>query len=192
MNKGLYLAISLTVPLLSQAATTDNTALPDGPGKAVVQRMCVGCHSLKVVTSKRATPNQWNDLVQLMVSRGADGSDEDIDTVIKYLSAHFGPDAKPETAGSSAPAATDQDASSSTTATPAKNAESTSASDTNVNVNTASAQQLESSLGLSEQEAQAVVHSREQNGKFKDWHGVAAVPGVSAEKIEENHNRITF
>lgn len=190
MNKGVYLGVILTVPLFSQAGTPDNTALPDGPGKAVVQRMCVGCHSLKVVTSKRATPNQWNDLVQLMVSRGADGSDEDIDTVIKYLSTHFGPDAKPETPGS----ATHQAAPSSTVATPAKDTESASpsATDTTVNVNTATAQQLESSLGLSEQEAQAVVHYREHNGNFKDWHGVAAVPGVSAERIEENHNRITF
>jgi competence protein ComEA len=61
-----------------------------------------------------------------------------------------------------------------------------------VNVNKASAQDLETSLGLAKADAEAVVRYREQNGNFKTWHDVAAVPGVSAAKIEEVQKRITF
>jgi hypothetical protein len=67
------------------------SALPDGPGKDVVERMCVGCHDMKTVTSKHQTQDEWAQTVDDMVSRGANGSDEDIDKVVKYLSAHFGP-----------------------------------------------------------------------------------------------------
>jgi competence ComEA-like helix-hairpin-helix protein len=49
--------------------------------------------------------------------------------------------------------------------------------------NKASAQDLESSLGRFKAEAEPIVKYREQNGNFKTWHDVAAVPGVSAAKI---------
>lgn len=84
------------------SASSKKSELPDGPGKEVVQRMCVGCHGLSTVTSKRATPDEWASIVDLMVSRGADGSDEDIDKVVKYLSASF-PPAKPATPPAAAP-----------------------------------------------------------------------------------------
>ncbi len=53
-----------------------------------------------------------------------------------------------------------------------------------MNVNKATAQELESSLGLAKPDAEAIVKYREQKGSFKTWQDVAAVPGVSAAKIE--------
>ena len=66
-------------------------ALPDGPGKAVTERMCKGCHGLDNVVRARRTEDKWAEVVDDMVSRGAKGSDDEVDQVIKYLSAHFGP-----------------------------------------------------------------------------------------------------
>jgi competence protein ComEA len=64
--------------------------LPDGPGKAVVERMCTGCHGLENVVRARLTKERWGFIVDDMVSRGATGTDDEIDQVINYLAANFG------------------------------------------------------------------------------------------------------
>ena len=148
-------------------------AMPAGAGKAIVQEKCVVCHALSVVTSKHASHKEWDQVVNQMVSRGADLTDDEIDTVIEYLSKNYGP--------------LDQ------TATPAPSGTAdTSSSEAPVNVNKASAEDLESSLGLAKPEAEAIVKYREQKGNFKTWQDVAAVPGVAAAKIEGLQKRITF
>jgi competence protein ComEA len=63
--------------------------LPDGPGKAVVEKMCTGCHGLENVVRARLTKERWGFIVDDMVSRGATGTDEEIDQVINYLAANF-------------------------------------------------------------------------------------------------------
>lgn len=65
-------------------------SLPVGKGKAIVQQDCVGCHALKVVTSKRASKEQWTTIVNQMVTRGAEVDDDDIETVVNYLTKNFG------------------------------------------------------------------------------------------------------
>jgi competence protein ComEA len=147
------------------------TAMPAGAGKAIVQEKCVVCHALSVVTSKHASRKEWDQVVNQMVSRGADLTDEEIDTVIEYLSKNYGP--------------LDQTA----TPAPAATADTSAAP---VNVNKASAEDLESSLGLAKPEAEAIVKYREQKGNFKTWQDVAAVPGVPAAKIEGLQKRLTF
>ena len=147
-------------------------ALPPGKGKAIVARACKNCHALKVVTSKRATKEQWSAVVDQMVSRGADLSDDEIDTVVNYLAKNFGPHAKP-----AAPAANNflaqQDLES-------------------VNVNQASATELSAVLGISAQQSGEIVSYREAHGKFKNWRGVARVPGVHASEIKINKDRLRF
>ena len=66
-------------------------SLPPGKGKAIVQQECKGCHALKVVTSKRASKEQWTTVVNQMITRGAEVPDEDIESVVEYLSKNFGP-----------------------------------------------------------------------------------------------------
>jgi competence ComEA-like helix-hairpin-helix protein len=64
--------------------------LPEGKGKDVLQHMCTNCHGLDQVTSTRYSKKFWGSVVDDMVSRGAEGSDEDINLVISYLSRNFG------------------------------------------------------------------------------------------------------
>jgi cytochrome c5 len=88
----IFIAASLSVVAAqSTPAAPAGAALPDGPGKSIVQRSCNACHALGVITSKRASPDQWSQVVNEMVSRGADLSDDEIDTLIQYLSTNFGP-----------------------------------------------------------------------------------------------------
>jgi competence protein ComEA len=85
----------LFVVLISGVAAVILTAaqgddLPDGKGKDVVLRMCTNCHGIAQVTSTRYSKKFWGSVVDDMVSRGAEGSDEDVNLVINYLSRNFG------------------------------------------------------------------------------------------------------
>ncbi len=84
--------VFLGLALTAQA----QSSLPDGPGKAVVERMCTTCHGLNVVTGQRMTKPRWADQVDDMVSRGAVGTDEDVKQVVEYLSRNFGKDQPPD------------------------------------------------------------------------------------------------
>lgn len=80
----------LLATLLLFAAPSHVTTLPPGEGKAIVQRTCVSCHALKVVTAKKASKEEWSVLVDQMVSRGADLNDDEIEIVVDYLAKNFG------------------------------------------------------------------------------------------------------
>jgi putative heme-binding domain-containing protein len=70
-------------------------SLPEGQGKAEFQRICGNCHSVAIATSQRMTQAQWTGVVNDMVSRGAQGSQQDLDNVTSYLATHFGQGAPP-------------------------------------------------------------------------------------------------
>ena len=70
--------------------------LPEGKGKELLQMICADCHGLDVITSQRATKDGWASIVDSMVSRGASGTKEQLDTLIDYLAKNFGPEKKVE------------------------------------------------------------------------------------------------
>lgn len=65
-------------------------ALPDGKGKAEFVESCTACHRTEMATRLRKTPDEWRKTVDDMVARGADGSKEDLDNIVLYLSTNFG------------------------------------------------------------------------------------------------------
>jgi competence protein ComEA len=76
-----FLAISLTV-----AQAQD---LPPGKGKELVENSCGSCHGLDVVVAQHATKDGWASIVDYMVSRGATGTPEEIQTIVEYLAKSF-------------------------------------------------------------------------------------------------------
>ena len=60
------------------------------------------------------------------------------------------------------------------------------------NVNTATAKDLQFALGFSDNEAQAIVALREQNGKFTDFEQMKKVPGIDLEKLQAKRPEIAF
>jgi competence protein ComEA len=154
------------------AAAAATPALPPGKGKAIVARTCVNCHALKVVTSKRATKEQWSALVDQMVSRGADLNDDEIDTVVNYLSKNFGLKGAP--------------------AVPAKKNFLPTQKMDSVNVNQASANELAATLHFSAEKCAAIVAYREKNGNYKDWRDLTNVPGIQAADIESRKDLLQF
>ena len=157
----VILCLAFTLP-------SDETALPPGEGQAIVQQKCASCHALKVVTGKRASRQQWSTIVDQMVTRGADVSDDDMDTVLDYLAKNFGP----ATAQASGDKGNDRTGP--------------------VNVNTASAAELAAALDLTAEESTSIVSYRERNGNFREWRDLTKVPGVEAKKIESNKSRLVF
>ena len=60
-------------------------------GEALLQSICSDCHTLDVITRQKKSRAESTAVVADMVSRGAQGSPEDLNEVVEYLSANFGP-----------------------------------------------------------------------------------------------------
>jgi cytochrome c5 len=85
---------------VSPACASSNTShLPDGPGKATVQKICSGCHPAEIVLGHRDTKDGWEQIVSDMVNKGANGTDDEFNTIIDYLAAHFPKDSDSQAAG---------------------------------------------------------------------------------------------
>lgn len=160
--------------------------LPDGPGKEVVLKKCVSCHTLQVVVARRGNEDDWAQEVSKMVGRGATISDDDADTIVDYLAAHFGPNSpKP---GPSSPSS-DASQPDSSAAPDRKNV----GAGTPVYINNATAGQLQSGLDLTPDQAEKIVHYREQSGDFKSLQQLLSViGGDAASKIENEQSKIEF
>ncbi|HEX8029899.1 MAG TPA: ThuA domain-containing protein [Vicinamibacterales bacterium] len=65
--------------------------LPDGPGKEAVRKICGECHTVEQAVSMRGSEKDWKDVIDLMVDRGATGSEEDFRTILAYLAKNYGP-----------------------------------------------------------------------------------------------------
>ena len=94
---GGVLAPVLSYSGVAQQAPPPANATPDlppGPGREPFLKICTGCHAASVVTSERHTAEEWGNIVDEMRSRGANGSDEDMDKILAWLAANYPP--KPE------------------------------------------------------------------------------------------------
>jgi len=65
-------------------------SLPDGKGKEALKTICTGCHEIGAVIGSRRTRIGWQRNVEEMVSRGAEGSEEDLQALIDYLTRFYG------------------------------------------------------------------------------------------------------
>ena len=63
--------------------------LPDGPGKAELQKVCGGCHQAERSAAVRLTREGWEGVIGDMIARGAKGTDEEFTAILDYLAKHF-------------------------------------------------------------------------------------------------------
>lgn len=64
--------------------------LPDAPGKATVERVCSGCHSLGAFSQTRMSRQEWGFIIDQMVERGAKITRSDRRTILNYLAKNLG------------------------------------------------------------------------------------------------------
>lgn len=86
--KRWIVAVSLTVV----AAAQTELKLPDGAGRKQFQDICSKCHELDGIVALHNTKQAWTHVVDQMVERGAEGSDEDFELIVEYLTKNFGRD----------------------------------------------------------------------------------------------------
>jgi hypothetical protein len=65
------------------------SVLPDAPGRDVTVKLCGSCHAAETVASVRHTPEGWRDVIAKMVAAGAEGTEQELETVFQYLSTQF-------------------------------------------------------------------------------------------------------
>ena len=77
------------VMVLTGIAAAQTASKPD-PAKAVLEKVCAKCHELDGILKTRNTKERWSSIVDEMVSRGAEATDEQIDLIVDYLAANYG------------------------------------------------------------------------------------------------------
>jgi competence protein ComEA len=87
------------ISLLAAALLTASAAfaqLPDGPGKAETEKVCSQCHEVERSVSLRQDRAGWQSTIDKMVNLGAKASDQDLQRILDYLSAHYAADEVPK------------------------------------------------------------------------------------------------
>src|ERR1700723_1481227 len=91
-----------SIACLSLAVVSHAQSLPEGKGKADFQRICSNCHSVSMATTQRMTQAEWIGVVNDMVSRGAQGTQDELNNVVTYLATNYGKDKAPAAANAAA------------------------------------------------------------------------------------------
>ena len=72
----------------------DEIPLPEGPGKDLTKKTCGNCHSTNVWVQQRHTPEKWSSIIDNMISKGLEASDDDLATINDYLGKYLAPPAQ--------------------------------------------------------------------------------------------------
>ena len=92
--RGLFLATVIVLLFVAPSGPPGpmlaaQNVLPDAPGRDVTARVCANCHAAETVASVRHTPEGWRDVIAKMVAAGAEGTEQELETVLQYLSTQF-------------------------------------------------------------------------------------------------------
>ena len=87
----VLIALLLASISTSALAQDDFKALPAGAGRAEAVKVCSQCHSPELVANQRLDEPGWRALVNQMANNGAQGTDAEFETIIKYLTQTFPP-----------------------------------------------------------------------------------------------------
>jgi competence protein ComEA len=84
------LLFALTSVEAARPRAAEPSELPPGPGRDTLIRVCSDCHGVDLFEGQRRTRDQWREVVEDMVSRGANSSDDDTKTIVNYLATAMG------------------------------------------------------------------------------------------------------
>lgn len=87
LPKKLYLIAGCV--LLASEMAAGAAQLPEGKGKAEVEKICSACHAPDIVMGRHETKERWEQIVSSMVDKGANGTDDEFSAIIDYLATHF-------------------------------------------------------------------------------------------------------
>jgi competence protein ComEA len=87
------LAVLLSVAFLGPSLAY--AQLPPGPGRDLTIQICGKCHSPERATALHQDARQWQLTVSKMIGLGAQGTDDQFETIIQYLAKNFGGGGRP-------------------------------------------------------------------------------------------------
>jgi hypothetical protein len=65
-------------------------AQDDDVNAAAFKRVCGNCHTPERIVASRRSSDQWQEVIENMITKGAKGSDDDFNSVFVFLMAHYG------------------------------------------------------------------------------------------------------
>ena len=86
MNKSAACLIAVSSLLSPRAQAAD---LPDGKGKELILRACIGCHKADEIAAYRFTKDEYHSIAYRMGDRGAQATRAELNTIADYLFEHF-------------------------------------------------------------------------------------------------------
>jgi hypothetical protein len=81
---GIVLSVSL-----SWSQQDLKKSMPDGEGRDLAIDICTSCHNLERVLTAHKTKDEWEQLVNNMIARGATIFPEEVEPLVKYLVKNF-------------------------------------------------------------------------------------------------------
>jgi competence protein ComEA len=78
-----------------QSSSGQGPVMPDGPGKAELQKLCAGCHELEKSFSIKQDRTGWQRTMEKMVSYGMKSTEQEYNAVLEYLVRHYAADEVP-------------------------------------------------------------------------------------------------
>jgi competence protein ComEA len=85
----LKISACLTVCAGLFAVRANAADLPDGPGKELILRACIGCHKAGEIAAYRFTKDEYHAIAYRMGDRGAQATRDELDIIADYLFEHF-------------------------------------------------------------------------------------------------------
>ena len=73
----------------SSGPADEHAALPAGPGRELMIRVCSPCHSPNQAADQQLDLEGWKKLVDQMASKGAEATDAEFDEIVHYLANAF-------------------------------------------------------------------------------------------------------
>src|SRR5260370_42667032 len=91
---GLLKVLNRRTALIASAAFSFSIShaqerLPAGSGRDTMKKVCSKCHSAENVVGLAKSREDWGELVGKMVAMGAQGTVDDFNDVVDYLTEHF-------------------------------------------------------------------------------------------------------
>ena len=83
-----WTALSTSATLLMSGASAQEK-LPGGPGRDTMKKVCGKCHSAENVVGLAKSREEWGELTSKMVDLGAEGTIDEFNDVVDYLTEHF-------------------------------------------------------------------------------------------------------
>ncbi len=77
--------------IFAAEAVSQGIGLPEAAGKQQVLNSCSRCHGVDVIIAQRRSPDEWEEVVSIMVGHGASLNDDEYNKIVAYLSTNLAP-----------------------------------------------------------------------------------------------------